>query len=71
MRALVDLEQEQLRKLDRIAKAQQRSRAALIRDAVASYVEKNARETADDAFGLWRGRSLDGLAYQEKVRSEW
>lgn len=71
MRALVDLDREQFRKLDRMAKAQRRSRAALIREALASYVEKNARATADDAFGLWRGRSIDGLAFQEKARSEW
>ena len=71
MRALVDLDQEQVRKLDVMAKAQRRSRAALIRDAVAGYVEKSARATADDAFGLWRGKSTDGLAFQEKARSEW
>ena len=71
MRALVDLEQDQIRKLDQMAKARRRSRAALIRDAVAAYVEKDKKATANDAFGLWRGRSIDGLAFQEKVRSEW
>ena len=71
MRALVDLEQDQIRKLDQMAKARRRSRAALIRDAVADYVEKDKRATAADAFGLWRGRPIDGLTFQEKARSEW
>ena len=71
MRALVDLEQDQIRKLDQMAKAQRRSRAALIREAVANYVEKGKRATAADAFGLWRGRPIDGLTFQEKARSEW
>ena len=71
MRALVDLEQDQIRKLDQMAKAQRRSRAALIRDAVKNYVEKDKRATATDAFGLWRGKSVDGLTFQEKARNEW
>ena len=71
MRALVDLEQDQIRKLDQMAKARRRSRAALIRDAVADYVEKDKRATAADAFGLWRGRPSEGLTFLVTARSVW
>lgn len=71
MRALVDIEESQLRDLDRLAKQQGRSRAALIREAVADYLGKRGEQTIDDAFGLWGDRKIDGLDYQERVRSEW
>lgn len=71
MRALVDIDDHQIRDLDRLAKQQKRSRAALIREAVADYLDKRHRKTAGEAFGLWGQGGTDGLAYQEKVRSEW
>jgi predicted transcriptional regulator len=71
MRALVDIDDSHIRELDRLAKDQKRSRAALIREAVVDYLDKRAQRTAEDAFGLWGKRKVDGLAYQEKVRSEW
>lgn len=71
MRALVDFEEEQIRELDRLARKQKISRAALIREAVSDYLEKSAREVAQESFGLWGKRKVDGLAYQERARSEW
>lgn len=71
MRALVDIDERQIRDLDRLAKRQKRSRAAVIREAVADYLEKRGQQTIEDAFGLWGRRETDGLAYQERVRSEW
>ena len=71
MRALVDIDDSHIRELDRLAKDQKRSRAALIREAVVDYLDKHAQKTAEDAFGLWGKRKIDGLAYQEKARSEW
>ena len=71
MRALVDIDENQIRELDRLARQRKQSRAALIREAVANYLDKRARTTAENAFGLWGDRKVDGLSYQEKVRSEW
>jgi predicted transcriptional regulator len=71
MRALVDIDDNDLRELDRLAKRQKRSRAAVIREAVAGYLQIQADATIADAFGLWGERRTDGLAYQEKIRSEW
>ena len=42
----------------------------IIRKAIASYVEQNRPVTAD-AFGIWKDRQVDGLDYQETIRSEW
>ena len=39
-----------------------------------ALVDITDRQVADftvDAFGLWKNREVDGLVYQEKVRSEW
>lgn len=71
MRTLVDIKEPQLRLLDQLAKEQKRPRAALIREAVADYLERKTAQNASTAFGLWGERAIDGLEYQEKVRSEW
>ena len=71
MRTLIDIEEESVRELDRLAVRQKRSRASLIRQAVSDYLERNAVEDSGEAFGLWGERKTDGLAYQEKLRSEW
>lgn len=71
MRTLVDLKEENIRALDQLAARRKRSRAALIRDAVSDYLERNAVGETGEAFGLWENRKVDGLDYQEKLRSEW
>jgi hypothetical protein len=47
------------------------SRAELLRRAVADYLTRYAAAPVDTAFGLWRRRAEDGLAYQERLRQEW
>ena len=69
-RILVDIPQKYLDDLGDLARLEKRSRAEIIRKAIASYVEQNKPVTAD-AFGLWKDRQVDGLAYQEAIRSEW
>lgn len=71
MRALVDIDEMQIEKLDQLARSQKRSRAAVIREALRDYIDARATETSEDAFGLWGDRVVDGLEYQERVRSEW
>ncbi|MCC2689436.1 MAG: transcriptional regulator CopG-like protein [Rhizobiaceae bacterium] len=71
MRALVDIDERQIKELDLLARKQKLSRAALIREAVSDYLDKRAAITEQNAFGLWGERKIDGLAYQKKVRREW
>lgn len=71
MRALVDMNDAQIEALDTLAKRVRQSRASLIRSAIDDYLKRHHREQVEDGFGLWGKRKVDGLAYQEKVRSEW
>jgi metal-responsive CopG/Arc/MetJ family transcriptional regulator len=71
MRILTDIGDSQLAALDRLAKREKMSRAALIRHAVDDVLAKHRQENQSDAFGLWGDRTIDGLAYQEKLRAEW
>jgi predicted transcriptional regulator len=71
MRTLIDIGDAQIEALDDLSRASKRSRAALIREAVADYLARHRRSELDDSFGLWGDRTMDGLAYQEKLRREW
>jgi predicted transcriptional regulator len=73
MRTLIDLPEDDIAWLDQAARERGRSRAALVRDAVARYRRDSSGDAIDRAFGVWRNREDvgDGLAYQERLRREW
>lgn len=71
MRILTEIGSSQLEALDELSKREKTSRAALIRHAVEDFIAKHRHECQNDAFGLWGDRKIDGLAYQEKLRTEW
>ena len=71
MRVLVDMNDVQIDALNALAKRMRQSRAALIRAAIDEYLARHHREQVEDGFGLWGAHKVDGLAYQEKMRSEW
>jgi metal-responsive CopG/Arc/MetJ family transcriptional regulator len=74
MRTLVDIPEDDIRKLDALAAKSKRSRAAEIRDAV----ERHLREAADNSwifgegFGYWKDRDDigDGVEYQRDMRRD-
>lgn len=70
-RILIDLPDEQIDELAALGEAQQRSRAAVIRDAISAYVASNKRRPVVDVFGMWQSRKIDGLRYQQELREEW
>lgn len=70
MRTLVDIPDSQINDLTALCQAEKLSRAEVIRQAIALYLEKKMPIT-NNAFGLWRTHQVDGLAYQQQVRSEW
>jgi Ribbon-helix-helix protein, copG family len=77
-RTLVGFADQDLSLLDEISASQHVSRAELIRQAVSNYLEQfksadaaQAGKAADDAFGLWRAKKVDGMAFQNKLRQEW
>ena len=71
MRALVDIPDEQIRKLGELCERTHRPRTALIREAIADYVARHQPDIEVDAFGLWGAGGADGVAYQRKLRNEW
>lgn len=75
-RILADLPEDDIKRLDRIAREQGKSRAAVLREAVAAY---NAQPASDDiswidrGFGLWARHdvSFDPLDHERRRRAEW
>lgn len=70
MRTLVDIPDRQIEDLAVICATKKVSRSEAIRQAISFYIGKNKLPTAE-AFGLWENQKIDGLVYQEQVRSEW
>jgi hypothetical protein len=71
MRTIIDLPADQLEDLASICRRDGISRAEAIRQAVANHVRRERHARPARAFGLWRGRSIDGLEYERRVRLEW
>ena len=55
-RILVDLPDEDIKWLDRMADEQGKSRAALLREAVSAFRSGGSANWIDRGFGLWRDR---------------
>ena len=75
MRTIIDLESDQLNRLDAWAKAEKVSRAEAVRRAVNLMLERLAAPQGT-GFGLWaQGSSIsaerDGLVLQRAMRDEW
>jgi metal-responsive CopG/Arc/MetJ family transcriptional regulator len=70
MRALVDIPDKNLADLGAICASLKVSRAEAIRQAIDHYIALHKAD-ATAAFGLWKDRPVDGMAYQQKVREEW
>jgi hypothetical protein len=79
MRTLVDIPEEDLSWLDERARSQGKSRASIVREAVATY---RARQEGDGerrlaglraGFGVWKGRTDigDAVAWQRRERAGW
>ena len=72
MRTVIDIPAEQVEILGRMAAKAGRSRAALIREALAELISRRRPDRSPDAFfGLWQPGREDGLAFQERLRAEW
>ena len=71
-RTLVGLSEKDFAELDALSAIQHVSRAELIRQGVALYIEKfKPAGNAEEAFGLWKSKKTDGLVYQKRLRDEW
>ena len=70
-RILIDLPDSQVDDLAVIVEFEQRPRAAVIRDAIEAYISQRKQAHGADVFGLWKSKKVDGLSYQQELRSEW
>ncbi len=71
MRTIIELPEEQLQVLAEICRREKISRAEAIRRAVAEFGRSQTGKRSRSAFGLWRKRGVDGLAYEQRLRREW
>jgi hypothetical protein len=73
MRFLADIPDGDLKWLDDLARAQGKSRAAIVRDAVSAFRHREDKAGIEKYFGLWErhGSKVDGLAYERALRDEW
>jgi hypothetical protein len=71
-RILVDLPDHDIAWLDSLAAESGRSRAALLREAVAAFRVVNV-DWLERGFGLWtvHGGGRDGDEFEETVRPRW
>lgn len=75
-RILADLPDEDIKWLDQLAEQQGKSRAAVLREAVASYRAQPADDDLswlDAGFGLWKDRADigDAVEWQRRERASW
>lgn len=71
MRIPTEIRDEHIEQLDELAARSKRSRAALIRDAIALYLDNHKQARSDDAFGLWGKPRTNSISYERKIRAEW
>lgn len=71
VRTIVDLPDELVQALDRLSRREHISRAETVRRAVTVYLEQELPAETVEAFGLWRDRQADALAYEDALRQEW
>lgn len=72
-RILADLPDEDIRWLDSLAAEQGRSRASVLREAVAAYRAEAPKDWLEIGFGAWRDRVDigDAVAWQRRERASW
>lgn len=73
MRTIIDIPDSDIEQLRRIQRKRSVSRAELIREAVTKLVisEQQSEMKESPAFGVWKDRAVDGVKYQEDMRTEW
>jgi hypothetical protein len=71
MRTLIDIPEQYLQDLTTLGQQEKLSRAELVRRAIAAYLSDHKPQTALHGFGLWKDTAVDGVEYQQAMRSEW
>ena len=69
---IIKIPDAMLHKLDIAGEKQKCYRAAIIREAIDAFLNRNT-QTSDlnQSLSLWKNKVSDGLSYQENLRKEW
>ena len=70
MRTLIDIPDEQAAPLAEVCQRIHISRREAVRQGIALFLQQHTGST-DVAYGLWEGRGIDGVEYQQALRKEW
>lgn len=72
-RILADLPDEDIKWLDQLAAEQGKSRAAVLREAVAAYRPQAPNDWIERGFGAWKDREDigDAVEWQRRERASW
>src|SRR3546814_1676628 len=72
-RILADLPDEDIKWLDQLAAEQGKSRAAVLREAVAAYRPQGPLDWIEAGFGAWarHGVAIDPRDHDRQRRAEW
>jgi len=71
MRTIIEIPEDVIESLDRLRALENRSRSAVIREAIDGYLRKKTAPAAECAFGLWSKRPKEGVRYQNEIRNDW
>ena len=77
VRTLISLPDQELKRLDVLARKNKKSRAQLVREAVDLYLKKHDRkqeswkEIVRKTAGLWKHKNTDTDTYLAQLRAEW
>ena len=71
MRTIVNLPEDQIAALAEVCRREGLSRTEAVRRAVADYLVARQTIGREEVFGIWRGRGIDGLDYEQTLRGEW
>jgi predicted transcriptional regulator len=71
MRTTVELPDDQLAALCDLCAREKTSRSEIIRRALGQYVQSHQSSRGNCAFGLWKKKQFNALAYESRLRAEW
>ena len=70
MRTIIDIPDEQAAPLAEVCQRIKISRREAVRRGIALFLQQHTGNV-DAAYGLWKGRNIDGIEYQQALRKEW
>jgi hypothetical protein len=79
MRTIIQIDEEEVKQLDKLCKEKGWSRAKGFREAVRKFLKEsslseknnNPKNALEEYFGCLKDSFGDGLQYQVKIREEW